>query len=67
MFRIDFGSFDKNRNFDWKDIRKIMEPFEGFTGDLSAIKYDTKEEAEKVLEQIQQHVDSSIVEIVKAD
>ena len=65
MYRIDFGAFDDNRNFDWKAIRKEMQPFEGFTGDLGEITFDSREEAEEMLNRIGDYVDISIIEIVE--
>ena len=67
MFRIDFGSFDGNRNFDWEEIRKEMQPFKGFAGDLGEITFDSREEAEKMLEKIKDYIDMSIVKIRGAD
>lgn len=71
MFRINFGSVDDNQNFDWKEIRKIMlevdDIRETLDVDLEEVFFETRENAEKMLEKIRPYIDASVVEIVETD
>ena len=65
-YRIDFGAFDDNRNFDWAEIRKVMTGSYHTIIDLGEVKFDTKEEAEEMLGKISGYVNTGIVEVVEA-
>ena len=71
MFKIGFGSVDDNRNFDWKEIRKIMLEVDDVRKapavDLEDVTFETREEAEEMLEKIRPYLDTSVVEIVETD
>ena len=70
-YRIDFGSYDENQNFDWDEIRKEMldvdDPRKMAHVDLSEVTFDSKKEAEQMLGQIQDYVDGSVVQVVEVE
>lgn len=65
MFRIDFGSYDDNQNFNWKMIREIMIGDNYNVIDLGEITFKSKDEINDVLEKINPYIDKSVVSVVE--
>ena len=70
-WRITFGDVDDTQNFDWSEIRKVMcdvdDPSKVSHVDLEEIKYDSKKEAQKVLDEISDYTASYAVSIKKVE